>query len=508
MMRRRTVLALLLTLSLLLAACGNSSGSGSNGGSSKGENGSNGEAGKKTPKITIMNALHYAEVPDPKIEEMIEEKLNVDLDIQWIPAATYADRMNAAFATGTLTDIVNISTRGANREAIQDGQFWDIAPYLKDYPNLQNLKPEVLDNLMVDGNQYALYQGRPLSRQGIIFRADWAEKLNLSAPGTLDELYEMIKQFTENDPDGNSVKDTIGLADRGDLVSGAFKTLGSWNGVPNEWGMLDGQLAPSFMFPQYKETMNFFKKLRENGYINTDFPVTSKTEQQNLMINGKAGVYIGCMCDVQQLYTGAVQLNPDVKFDVHNKVVGPSGQFTVFSGPGYNHPYIFSKTAVKTEEELKDILAFMNGLMEPEIANLLYWGIEGEHYTIVDGKAVPVSDQGKIDREVKPYNTIEVGDPDTNGRLEGQYGYEPAEKAQQLYKDNDSYVVQDPTLRLDSKTYNQHKDRLDQIIKDATYNYMLGESDEAAFDKAVERWKSEGGNEVIKEYNASYEQSK
>lgn len=506
-MKRRVAFGMFMALTLLVSACGNSNGNDSTGGGNNA--GTGGTEGQAAPaKISIMTPLHMAETPDPKIEQLIEEKLNVELDIQWIPASTFQDRMNAASATGSLTDIVNISITGANREAIRDGQFWDITSYIDQYENLKKLKPEVLNNTKVDGNLYALYQGRPLSRQGMIYRQDWAEKLGLSAPQTLDDLYAMIEKFTNEDPDGNGQKDTLGLADRGDLASGAFKTVASWNGTPNEWGVLEGKLAPAFMFPQYKETMNFFKKLRENGYINSDFPVTSKTDQQNMISSGKAGVYIGCMCDVQQLYTGLSQVQPDAKLDVHNQVKGASGEFTVFSGPGFNHPYLFPKSAIKSEEELQQVLAFMDGLMSPEIANLLYWGIESEHYTVADGKAVPVSDQAKIDRDVKPYNTIEVGDPATNGRLEGRYDYAPMQKAQDLFADNESHVVSDPTITLDSDTFTKHKDRLAQIITDATYNYMLGSIDEAGFDKEVDRWKSEGGTQMIEEFNAANEQNK
>ncbi|WP_306010687.1 extracellular solute-binding protein [Paenibacillus sp. FSL H8-0548] len=506
-MKRRVAISMFMALTLLLSACGNGNGNASTGGKeNEGTEGSGGQAARA--KISIMTPLHMAETPDAKIEQLIEEKLNVDLDIQWIPASTFPDRMSAAFATSSLTDIVNISITGANREAIRDGQFWDISSYIDQYENLKKLNPEVLNNTKVDGKLYALYQGRPLSRQGIIYRQDWAEQLGLSDPQNLDELYTMLEKFTNEDPDQNGQKDTVGLAERGDLVSGAFKTIASWNGTPNEWGVMDGKLAPAFMFPEYQETMEFFKKLRSNGYINSDFPVTSKTEQQNLIMNSKAGAYIGCMCDVQQLYTGLAQLQPDAQLEVFNQVKGPSGKFTVFSGPGFNHPYLFPKSAIKTEEKLKQVLAFMDGMMSPEIANMLYWGIENEHYTVVDGMAVPVKEQGKIDRDVKPYNTIEVGDSATNNRLEGKYDYAPMQKAQELFADNEAYVVPDPTLMLDSDTFTKHKDRLAQIITDATYNYMLGEMDEAGFNKAVERWKSEGGTQMIEEFNAAYEQNK
>lgn len=511
--RKWGISALLLTM-VLVTACGNGNnstaqeGSSSPGASASTSSGNNSPAAKAEPaKISMMVPLHTAETPDPKIEQLLEEKLNVELDIQWIPATTFQDRMTAAFATGSLTDVVNISMQGANKEAIRDGQFWEVGPYLDQYENLSKLNKDVLRNLMVDGKIYALYQGRPLSRQGLIYRKDWADKLGLSAPTTIDEFYEMMKQFTENDPDGNGKNDTVGLADRGDLPSGAFKTIASWYGAPNEWGLKDGELLPWFMFPEYKQAMDLMKKLRENGYINQDFPVTSKTDQQNMVKNGTAGGYVGCMCDVDGINSDAVKLNPNAAFDVQNQVKGPSGQFTVWSTPGFNNPFLFPKSAVKTEDELKQILAFYDKMMTPEIANLVAWGIEGETYTVENGKAVPVSDQAKFDTFVKPYNSIEVGEPATSGRLEGQFGYATRAKAEELFKDNSKYLVFDPTVTLDSDAYTLNKDRLDQIMKDATYKYMLGSIDEAGFQKEIDRWKSEGGDQVIQEFNASYKQA-
>lgn len=456
-------------------------------------------------EISIMTPLHTAETPEKKVEKLIEEKTNVKLDIEWIPASTYQDRVNTAFATNALADVVNISMEGPVKESIRDGQFWEIGPYLDEYDNLSKLKDEILDNTRVDGKLYALYQGRPLSRQGIIYRKDWADNLGLSAPTTTEEFYEMLKQFTENDPNGTGENDTIGLADRGDLNSGAFKTVASWFGTPNNWGEKDGELRPDFMFPEYKQTMDFFKKLRDNGYINLDFPATSKPDQQDLMKSGSAGVYVGCMCDVQGLYADAVQNDEDVEFDVHNKVDGPHGEYGTPSIPGYNHPYLFPKSSVKTEEDLKNTLQFMDDLMSTELSNILYWGIEDDHYTLEDDKVVPIDDQGKIDREVTPYNTIEIGEAETNGKYEAMYNYEPKEKAEKLYKDNENYLIEDPTVTLDSETYDLDGERLEQIIEDATHNYMLGDINEGEFDQAIENWLDQGGQDIIEEYNASYQ---
>lgn len=486
----------LVMLIVFLVACNESA-------SSTGDESSTGGDSDEVHEISILVPLHHAETPDSMIEEKLEELTGVELDLQYVPASNYQDRMNTAFATDSMPDIANIPIEGNFKEAIRDDQFWEIESYLDEYDNLSKLKDEILDNMRVDGKLYSLYQGRPLSRQGIIYRKDWLDNLGLDTPQTVDEFYEMLKQFTENDPDGNGVDDTIGLADRGDLAYGSFETIASWFNTPNQWGEKDGELLPAFMFPEYRETMEFMRDLHENGYINHDFPVTSKPDQQDMMKSGKAGVYIGCMCDVGSLHSDGVAINPEMEMDVHNKIAGPHGEYQIWSIPGYNHPYFFPKSAVETEEELKAILGFLDKLMEPEVANVLYWGIEGEHYTVEDGKAVAIEDSGKLDREVTPYQTIEVGEPETNGRYEGAFPLETRAKAEELFKDNENYLIENPVVTLDSATFDLRGEELKTIITDATFNYIIGEIDDEGFDAEIDKWRAAGGEDVIKEYNES-----
>lgn len=495
---------LLAVLLLVTAACSDSSSesSGDNEGSEEGSDG--------TFSFSMMANLHTPEVPDEKVLNKIEEVTNTDIEIQWVPDNNYEDRLNTAFATNSLPDAVflkNQATFIQFREAIQDGQFWEVGQYLDEFENLSKLKQNVLDNTKVDGKLYTLYQGRPLSRQGIIYRTDWAENLGLEAPTTTDEFMEMVRAFTEDDPDGNGKDDTFGLTDRSDLIYGAFKTVSSWFGTPNYWGEKDGQLLPEFMFDEYVQTMDFFKEMHENGYINQDFPVTSKPDQQEFIKNGTAGVYVGAMSDVGSLRDDAIAINPDAQFDVHNYVEGPSGEFGVWSIPGYGNLVMFPKSSVESEEELKKILGFFDQMMSPEVANYAYWGFEGEHYELVDG-AAKVLDSDKNEREVKPYQAIEIGEPETNGRYLGYFDYEPKAKSEELFLENEEHLINDPTVPLYSETYVKEGGTLQQIITDATYNYILGQIDKDGFDKAIEEWKSQGGDKIIEEYNASYEESK
>ncbi|CAM4371945.1 extracellular solute-binding protein [Paenibacillus tarimensis] len=461
---------------------------------------------RKQMTLTVMADLHTPQVPDDRIERELEALTGMNLIIDWVPDDSYDEKMQAAFATGSLPQAVyvkNAASLDIYRQAFRSGLFWEIGPLLSDFPNLRKLEAEVLRNTAVDGKIYGLYQERPLSRQGIIYRKDWADRLGLKEPTTIDELYVMLKRFTEEDPDGNGLHDTIGLANRSDLVYGAFKTVGSYFGTPNGWGIESGKLKPEFMFPAYKETLRFFRKLHQEGLMNRDFAVTGKQDQAELFVSGRAGVYIGAMVNVQTLHAQLQAVNPDAELDVHNRIYGPKG-FGIWSIPGYSAVVLFPKSAVATEGELRSILAFYDKLMTPEAANLLFWGVEDEHYRLVDGRAVLQEPYSRFEEEIKPYQALQIGGPRTIDMLKPDYELPARDKAEALTLENEAYLIDDPTAALDSKTSSSLGIRLQEIIRDATFQYIMGDMNDLGFDRAVHQWMEKGGSNIVQEYNAAY----
>lgn len=464
------------------------------------------EAPKKVEpikKLTVMVSLKTPEVPSDKIEKLIEQKTGTELELQWVPDGSYDEKFQAAFATGSLPQAAYIKNQASfmlMRDAIKNGQFWEIGPLLKDYPNLSKLNQDVVNNTKVAGKVYALYQERPMTRQGIIYRKDWADKLNIGPLKTTDDIYNMLKKFKEADLAGGGK--TLGLADRNDLIYGSFKTLSSYFGTPNGWGVVDGKLVPEFMTKGYVDTMKFIKKLRDEGLINQDFPVTSKTDQQNMMYTGRAGMYIGSMMDVGTMQDKTVANVKEANYEVANNIVSPSGKPATWALPGYGTLVMFPKSAVKSEDELKQILAFFDKLWEPEIANLMKFGVQGEHYELKDGKAVPSSDKKLLEKDVQAFQAIGLADS-TN--VQPSFFTIPVhEKADKLSGEAIPFGIPDPTVALDSKTFNEKGARLAEIIKDATYKFMLGNIDENGFNAAVKKWQDDGGAAIIAEYNEAY----
>lgn len=368
--------------------------------------------GETAPFISILAPLHFPQQPSKDIMAELEKLTGAKLDITWVPEGVYTDKMNTALTTNSLGKVTFVKFTDYNllKSAIRSEAFWEIGPYLQEFPNLKQLDPAILNQAAVDGKIYGLYTERPSSRQGIIIRQDWLDHLQLSKPQTLDELYEVMKQFTYNDPDGNGKQDTIGLVDRNDLVYGVFKTLSSYFGTPNNWKLKNHQFIPEFVTPEYMNTMNFMRKLYNEKMINQDFALTSKEVQRDKFIRGTAGVFIGSMTDVQRLSSEAQAINPAAEFTLINRIKGPNG-YKVWSIPNYNGLYLFSKKAIATEQELKQVLGFFDRTMDRDVANLMKYGFEGRHYKLEGGKVILPEETSQLRvNEVNPLYSLMIAD--------------------------------------------------------------------------------------------------
>lgn len=452
--------------------------------------------------ISILAPLHFPQQPSKEIMEEIERLTGVKLDIRWVPEGVYTDKMNTALTTNSLGKVtfVKFSDYNLVKNAIRSDAFWEIGPYLQEFSNLKQLDPAILKQTSVDSKIYGLYTERPSSRQGVIIRKDWLDNLHLNNPQTLDELYEVMRQFTYNDPDQNGKQDTLGLVDRNDLVYGVFKTLSSYFGTPNNWTLENHQFVPEFVTSQYMNTMNFMKKLYDEKIINQDFALTSKEVQRDKFINGIAGVFIGSMTDVKRLSIEAQNLNPKAELTLINRIKGPEG-YKVWSIPNYNGLYLFSKKAIATEDELRQVLEFFDRTMDKDVANIMMYGFEERHYKLEGGKIILPEETSELRvQEVNPLYSLMIADISNKNIMEVAQKEQLTSLADQLSKDNESFLVDDPTVSLSSSTYDEKNMELSTIIVDATYNYILGNITAEGFQKEVERWRASGGELIIKEY--------
>jgi putative aldouronate transport system substrate-binding protein len=484
---------------LLLAGC---SGKETNS-SSDGKN-----ADGKT-EITWLNILHTASPPTDTVLDQIEEKTGTEIKFSWIPDASKEERINTALASDSLADIVTLTMldNSSVRNSLKSGMFWNVEEYLDEFPNLKAISKDTRESASIEGKLYGVPFQKDLARNGVVLRKDWLDNLGLSVPKTTEELMDVAKAFTEDDPDGNGQDDTTGFMDRSDLIYGAFKTLGSYHGTPNIWEVdSEGNFTPEFETDGYIKTMDYMKELYENGWINKDFAVTAKTDQQQNFAQGKAGIYVGALFDSKNLQTMAAGIQDQMEIALVNDMTSNANpERAIWSaGNGIGGLLAFPRSEVKDEAELKRVLKFVNGLLDKEIYTLMTYGIEGTHYKLNNEGAYEITDQDLWQQEVQPFaasrpKETEYGLKDPNP-LKSEADVKIAENAK--------YAVLNPAFPLESATNTTQGSEMQKIITDATYQYILGEASLEDFKKAVENWNNQGGKAIKEEYKQAYNAAK
>lgn len=449
--------------------------------------------------ITIMtsaaagNSVTY----DSPVKKKVEELTNTRLDIEFVPSASYPEKLNIALASGDMPTILYIDENTPNVvNAIRRGEFWDVTDYLDDYEHLSKANPIILNNMSVDGRVWGLYRNRPLGRFGYAYRKDWLERLGLSKPKTVEEFYEMLRAFTYDDPDGNGKNDTYGMTVTTSDIT--FNNIAVWNGAPNGWGFdADGSLIPAHLTDAYFDTVKLFRKMAEEGLINSDFVIMDSSYWNEPFINGESGAIVDTCDRAVPLETGLLANNPDGKVGVAGVING-----RVRPHLGYSGYFAFPKSEVKDEETLKRVLKFMDDCSEREIFDLMRYGIEGRHYDLVDGYIQQRTGANVPRAEINDFNQVLTFIDETEGARVVQTEMQKTVDAVQT--DNEKYIVTNPAEGLISYTYMEKGAQLDKIVNDARIKYMSGQLTDGEYKAEMQRWRDSGGDDVIREINEEY----
>lgn len=183
--------------------------------------------------------------------QTVEEMTGVKIDVNFVPTLSYVDKITAFIASKTLPMVFTANSSVLKNNnllmALDRDGFWALDDYIRDYPELYNfIGEQVWENSKIHGKIYGIPRLRILPRNGAIIRQDWLDNLGLEAPETFDELYEVAKAFTENDPDGNGVADSVGIVTAyqgaGNRGWNGFQTLATAFGAPNGWAYVDGEM--------------------------------------------------------------------------------------------------------------------------------------------------------------------------------------------------------------------------------------------------------------------------
>ena len=233
-------------------------------------------------EVTVANvssaAFVYVEGDDDEntIHTRMNEKyLNIVFKSKWEVAETKSDeKINLAIGSDDIPDVLSVNAAQLQslikNEQIEDlTSYWDFYPTDEFRENCEYQNKVAFLPAMKDGKIY----GIPLTSDFgesvpvMYVRKDWLEKLDLEAPKTIEELESVAKAFVNDDPDGNSKKDTVAIGLDSLLgrttISSIAAAYGAYIGAWIDDG--SGTLVYGSVQPEMKNTLQKMQDLYMMG---------------------------------------------------------------------------------------------------------------------------------------------------------------------------------------------------------------------------------------------------
>ncbi len=315
----------------------------------------------------------------------VKKALNINLHVTLIPYGDAGDtKYSAAAAANNLPDLFGIQYSTTNSDAflkwVDDGL---IAPVDSLYPLMpQSTKtrfsdPEMQKLALINGKHYILQEKAGLTtRVGLFIRKDWLDKLHLQTPRTLDDLMNVMKAFTYNDPDGDGKNDTYGFG-AGGLGSGqiglgnSFEPFFGAFGLPGVWNYnTPGKLNLSLYDPGYLQAVEFLRQMEVAKVIDPSWATMSSDDfNAAWKQQGKYGIIVNDFCATlcQANYQAFDTNFPNGEWVPLSPPTGPGGQ--AFLGTYTN---VGTRMAVSQKA--------INAGKGPAIAKFLEWANQGTGY--------------------------------------------------------------------------------------------------------------------------------
>lgn len=410
-MRRAGLFAAVLVLAVAVAACsGQNKEASSPAASSASPQAGTDAQPPKLGNLTYWVPNHpaaaaqmqtYAEMGMYKEMEKITG-VKVEFQHPPIDTAQQKEQFNLMITTNKLPDVIEYTWTGPNGypggpgKAIQDNKIIKLNDLIDQYaPNLKRLLDEHPDwkkQIMTDdGSIYAFpfLRGDDKVRVffGPVIRQDWLDKLGLKMPTTIDEWYGVLKAFKEKDPNGNGKADEIPIYLDKDLFNTDAPFLGAW-GINYSFYQDNGTVKYGPIQPEFKEFLATMNKWYKEGLLDPDFAAPNVKLFDNKMTTNLLGATAAFNGGGIGKYSGLMKdKDPNFKLVAAPYPVLKAGDQPIWGQKDFaaNGTGAAITTSNKNPIETVKWLDYAYG----DKGELLFnYGIEGESYSMENGKAV------------------------------------------------------------------------------------------------------------------------
>ena len=326
--------------------------------------------------ITVIGSTEEAQLVEDQINAYIEPLIHATVDMEWLDLGEYFSTIIPRLATGEEIDV--LPTFGTFLSALTGQEaLMDITQLVADYGTgiADAVGADFMEAGQVNGAQYALPIVAAFGQEpALLYRADIVEEMgiDMSTIKTIDDVTELLAKVHEAYPE-------LTLICANSSSEPQLKEW-AWDGLGDEYGVLldptsDTTVVNLFESEEYKEYVTLMREWYEAGYVQAD----AATCADSLSTIFETGQYFGT---IAKNYPG----NMEEKFSM---------SAYPFDAVAIDAP--ISTTALATSNVMtipatakypEKAMAFINLLYtDATLQNLLRYGIQDQHYRLVDGRA-------------------------------------------------------------------------------------------------------------------------
>ncbi|MCV6824008.1 MULTISPECIES: extracellular solute-binding protein [Halocynthiibacter] len=458
------------------------------------------------------------------VEEAAREMTGIHLVDQTFGKNTKdsAESMNLLIASGDMPDIVggHLIKQPVNEFGPQ-GAFVPLNDLVEEHaPNIKafwDSHPGLKEAISAyDGNYYYIpYLPDGKYGRAYFIRQDWLDKLGLEQPNTVDELYDVLVAFRDQDPNGNGMKDEVPafFRDWEEVIRLVVLWDGRSSGSDTYHDFLvndEGKLEHPYAQEAYRDGLAMVAKWYEEGLIDPEVFTRGSSAREYLLSEDLGGFthdwfastsgYNAALADKVEGFNFIPFLPPESpsgrRLEEHRRIpIKPDG-------------WAISHQNENPVETIK----YFDFWFTEEGRLLSNFGIEGETYDMVDGEPIY---KDEVLNKGEPVNAQmwAVGSQIQRGywqdyRYEWQWTAEAARKGIELYDQHD--ILTDQFLGVaftkeEQEVYDKYWPSLRTYMLERQQAWVLGTGDiTAEWDDYVATLNKMGYEDVIEVLNSAY----
>lgn len=258
-------------------------------------------------KLTVHSSAAQGDWNEYWLIKTMEEKFNVDIQVEMISSDIWNDKLPLMFASDDLPDFFLNSLSGSDVVTYgSEGYLLDLSQYISEEktPNIwaameetPALKAAITET---DGSIYAV-SGADMAESSLAtnrfyINYDWCQQLlGKECPETLDEFYQYLVGVKENDMNGDGdTTDEIplgGFYKAPDMINIFPPILEAFGFTRKDVEAIDGEAVYVPAQDNYKAFLEFMNKLYTEGLLDPEFFSQTQDQVNAKETNYKYGAY-------------------------------------------------------------------------------------------------------------------------------------------------------------------------------------------------------------------------